>query len=319
VVRGDRLSHEGFPTMSVVIPTYNRRYVLTRTLDLLTCQSRIPDEVVIVDQSEASEEREAIRKHCQMLTESGAIQVRYSYYERPRVYEARNVGARVANGHVILYLDDDILPDKRLVEWHARNYRDSSVDAVVGYIRQAHETEVFVDRLDVDLDPAAIAYRFIPKEKKRRTVCYCAAGNFSVRRSVLYSVGGWNELIVTYGDKEMGIHLCRHGHRIVYEPRARLVHLQVPRGGTRLSDRSAPWSPVQRAFSIMYTACRHLSGWDIVRFGLWRAARHTVLLKRNALDPGGWWSESVGLVRGVVKALYYADKARENYLADLFR
>ena len=96
------------PTVSVVIPTHNRRELLLRTIHSVLAQEALDFEVVVVDDGSTDGTAEAIR----VLNDP---RVRVLRNERPvGVAAARNMGAEAATGSWIALLDDDDLwsPEK---------------------------------------------------------------------------------------------------------------------------------------------------------------------------------------------------------------
>ena len=96
------------PTISVVIPTHNRRELLLRTIDSALAQEAIDFEVVVVDDGSTDGTAEAIR----VLNDR---RIRVLRNERPvGVAAARNMGVEAASGSWIALLDDDDLwsPEK---------------------------------------------------------------------------------------------------------------------------------------------------------------------------------------------------------------
>lgn len=103
--------------ISVIIPTYRREAPLRRCLADVLAQRHPAFEVLVVDQSPDHEPEtwaalRALPPH--------ACHVRL---EHPSVTAAVNVGARMAKGSLLLFLDDDIEIDERdLLIRHARHY-----------------------------------------------------------------------------------------------------------------------------------------------------------------------------------------------------
>jgi glycosyltransferase involved in cell wall biosynthesis len=91
------------PTVSVVIPTHNRRELLLRTIHSVLAQEAIDFEIVVVDDGSTDGTSHAVR----FLNDR---RVRLLRNERPvRVAAARNIGAEAATGSWIALLDDDDL------------------------------------------------------------------------------------------------------------------------------------------------------------------------------------------------------------------
>lgn len=93
-------------TVSVIIPTYNRRAVLGRALDSVLAQTRPADEIIVVDDGSSDGTVDYVRQqypdvHCEVQDNQG-------------VSAARNAGIDKAEGDWIALLDSDDawLPDK---------------------------------------------------------------------------------------------------------------------------------------------------------------------------------------------------------------
>jgi len=295
-------------TISAVVPSYRRWQCLLTTVKMLLSQTRVPDEIIIVDQTPRDEIPN--EQWYELLSLRSAH--RFIYYlrqEEPLVYRARNLAAARATTEFLLYLDDDVLISKTLVEDYLEVLKDTAADAVVGYSTERGSEDEWVACPPQSLCAVDFAFAFQPRVPYQvREIPYVCAGNMVIRRSVLLKLGGWDENVLTYGDKDLGFRLCQAGCLIVYDPSPKVVHLAAPTGGTRLSDKRSPWSPWERCVSIHYLAFRHMRGSRFWKYGPSRAARYTFLLKRNALRPWRWLPELLGWVKGLVFAYLWAKK-----------
>ena len=94
--------------LSVIIPTKNRLSDLLETTRSLLVQTRPPDELIVVDQSAASESGIALTR---ML--KGSSIPRFVNIWDPSITGltmARNVGFSECTGDIVCYLDDDTTP-----------------------------------------------------------------------------------------------------------------------------------------------------------------------------------------------------------------
>src|SRR5205809_2446915 len=107
--------------ISVVIATYNRRRLLSRTLPTLLTQTvaREDYEVVVVVDGSTDGTAEFLRDY----RDHPCLRV----VEQPNLGQAAaiNAGLTAARGHIILFLDDDIICPPNLLEEHLHAHCDS--------------------------------------------------------------------------------------------------------------------------------------------------------------------------------------------------
>ena len=89
----------GQPTVTVVIPTYNRMGLLSRALTSAARQTRPPDEVIVIDDGSTDD--------TQGLVRGQFPDVRYLQQENRGVAAARNRGIGEARGDWLAFLDSD--------------------------------------------------------------------------------------------------------------------------------------------------------------------------------------------------------------------
>ena len=94
--------------VSVIIPTYNRAAFLLDVLESVHCQTKMPFEVIVVDDGSTDNTREALF--------NSVYKVHYIYQKNRGPAAARNAGIAVATGNIIAFLDDDDLLLPRALE-----------------------------------------------------------------------------------------------------------------------------------------------------------------------------------------------------------
>jgi len=216
------------PSVSVVVPTYRRERVLCDSLAHLLSQ-RYPDfEVVVVDQTPVHEPetRRFLAEH--------ASRLRYLLLPEPSLPRARNIGARMARGEVVLFVDDDIVPvDDHLLAAHAACYANPLVGAVAGRV---------LERIPPNA-PAGNAYvnaygRIVSNFSGTAPaeVWTAKGANMSFRRRVLAEVGPFDDRYAGNSILEETDYCYRVralGYDIRFEPAAAVHHLVAPTGGYR--------------------------------------------------------------------------------------
>lgn len=92
--------------VSVVIATYRRARSLERTLATIAAQTRLPDEVIVIDQS-PSAEKTAVMEVVSTAARTG-LAVRLMDCAEPSSTRARNLGLAAAGGDWVVFSDDDV-------------------------------------------------------------------------------------------------------------------------------------------------------------------------------------------------------------------
>lgn len=209
--------------LTVVIPTRDRWSVLMRTLDGLAAQTAPGFHTVVVIDGEdqappsALRERPGVRWLCQPHAGPGV---------------ARNHGAAQAEGTLLLFLGDDMVPDRELVAWHlaAHEAHPAPEVAVLGRVRP--HPEVAHDRLTrwLEWSSAQFDYRKLDREahagREEAGFGRFYSCNVSLDRSRFEAVGGFDPRFrFDYEDLDLGYRLAERGMRLRYEPRALAWHL----------------------------------------------------------------------------------------------
>jgi len=115
------------PRVSVIVPVYNGESFLTDALESLERQTRLADEIIIVDDG-STDGTAAIAERWR-----GA---RYHLQPNAGPAAARNRGLEMASGDVIGMLDaDDLWPSDRLARLLSRLTDDPSLDVVLGRLQ----------------------------------------------------------------------------------------------------------------------------------------------------------------------------------------
>jgi GT2 family glycosyltransferase len=210
------------PYISVIIPTYNRKESLQRTLAALSRQTYPAErfEIIIVSDGSTDGTGDAIR--------AGSYPYRLRFLEQansgPSV--ARNHGARAACGEVIVYVDDDIEPIDTFLEVHARAHEADEALVLIGPQSMPPE-----ERFPVWI---AWEHQMLERQYTRfRSGEWQAgpnnlySGNFSVRRKHLIACGGFDEKFKRQEDVELGYRLEKLGLHFRFEGEADGYHRPV--------------------------------------------------------------------------------------------
>lgn len=173
------------PTVSAVIPTYNRSESLAAAIRSVLEQSRPCDEVIVVDHGSTDQTSDVLSAFDREVT---AVRLSQDLLDRPAV--SRNAGLRKATGDLICFLDDDDLweRDKVQIQLEALG-QDSQVGLTCS---DAHRVEA---------DGRLVAGKYLAHTKGHSgwVLKELLRDNFVITSSVmaraelLRAVGGFNE------------------------------------------------------------------------------------------------------------------------------
>ena len=223
---------ETLPTVSVIIPTRNRSELVRKVVEDLKKQDypREKLEIIVVDQSDVFEP----------LLFAGENNVKHLQGKCKGSPFARNEGAMASTGSILLFLDDDVrITTSHFFKAHVMNYNDPTVGAVAGRILQPFDKPI--TRLKpkhigrIITSPLLIVTGNFNWHIKQYVegVCGC---NFSVRRDVFFSVGGFDTRFVGtayFEETEFSLRVRQAGYGIIFEPLAEVKHLRWSSGGQR--------------------------------------------------------------------------------------
>ena len=137
-----------------------------------------------------------------------------------------NTGLEQSRSEVVLFLDDDIVPEQRLLAAHLEAQATGDCNIVAGQVLQPGE-------VPVRTLPGA-EFRFCSSE--RGWINEVMGGNFSVNRARALALGGFDENFVHVAyrfEAEFCDRAGAAGERILFEPDAGIRHLKARDGGTR--------------------------------------------------------------------------------------
>lgn len=198
--------------ISVVVPTYNRRQLVHRTLTMLFAQhfpSNLFEIIVVIDGS-TDGTADLLR------TLEPGCRFRIVEQENRGLAGARNAGFRVAEGPLVLFLDDDMLCDAELVSRHVAAHTAHEPVAVFGAIflsddsprslaSECFNREIGAFHLDRRKDPST--------EWHLRESVF---SNASLSKEALVKLGGFDERFRMREDLEFGTRLFAAGVGAVY-------------------------------------------------------------------------------------------------------
>jgi len=210
-------------TLSVIIPTRHRPALLSRALASVAAQSRRPDEVILVDDGDSP------------LEAAPGAGVRVVRQEGPHgAARARNLGASVAGGTFLAFLDDDDT-------WHPAYLAEAEhlaltgrLDLVLTAFLKVREREGGSEAVPEKVPPATLQPEdFLVRNPGLR------GSNLFLSRATFLQAGGFDPALASFHDMDLGFRLAHLPHLQYGRNERPRVNFHV-HPGPRLSTAGAP-------------------------------------------------------------------------------
>lgn len=201
-----------------MIPTYQRKDVVAGALRALAEQRfDQPFEVIVAVDGSTDGTAESLR------TMPAPFPMTVLEQPNAGAAAARNKGARQARGEILLFLDDDMVPQADLLEQHDRAHR-AGADAVLGHMPLHPESAPGAISAAVGTWSEERLAR-LSRADARLTLHDLLTGQLSVAASVFRDIGGFDDAFTHRGsfgneDVDLGHRLMRGEYKISFNAAA---------------------------------------------------------------------------------------------------
>jgi glycosyltransferase involved in cell wall biosynthesis len=181
------------PKVSVIIPAYNRAYILGEAIDSVLSQKFKDLELIVVDDGSDDETEKVVSSYTHRLT--------YIYQEHRGVSAARNRGIEHAQGDYLAFLDSDDLwlKDKLYLQM---KFMESHPEVLICYTE-----EIWIRK----------GVRVNPMKKHRKysgmifehclPLCIISPSSVLIARSLLEKIGGFDEELEACEDYDLWLRI----------------------------------------------------------------------------------------------------------------
>ncbi|MBX0288605.1 glycosyltransferase family 2 protein [Haloarcula salinisoli] len=238
---------------TVGIVTYERPESIGSPLDSLLSQTRLPDELLIVDDSDSSRTTQVVESFRPKFEAAG---VRLSYTRRSggrSMPGARNDIIEAATGDVVCFIDDDVVCEESWLAAIDDGYSRDDVAAVCGPAIRTDQDLMPTDTRITDQtnrntiseygEVNEISHCWIPPSPVETEAGRGA--NMSFRISALEAIGGFDtryEGPAVFEEWDVMARLKQRGFDLLYQPEATVYHFETEEGGARTDDNVRPTS-----------------------------------------------------------------------------
>ncbi len=198
--------------VAVVSAVYNEEKRIGQMLESLLAQTRLPDEIVIVDDGSTDHTAwliECCSKHFPLVR-----LIRHSN-QGPAV--SRNLGWRTASADIVVFTDGDCIPDHNWIEKLLPGFSSQEVAAVGGTYRTLNRDSRLARFVGYEID---WRYRYV-----RGAIDAHGSYNLAVRRAVLEEMNGFDESYKAPSGEDWDLtYRISRKYKILFEREAIVAH-----------------------------------------------------------------------------------------------
>ena len=185
------------PTVSVIIPVWNREKFICRAIQSVLAQSYMPHEIIVIDDGSNDSSRDVVRGRFAAEINSGIV--RLIEKAHTGVSDTRNAGLKIATGDLIAYLDSD------------NTWRSDYLLVMAALFSSAREVAAAYAAYHFHNIDSGVDYLYsVPCDRKELlTRNFIDLNTFMHRRYVYLQNGGFDAALTRLGDWDFIISVTR--------------------------------------------------------------------------------------------------------------
>ncbi len=222
----EKQQHLNHSSIAVIIPTHDRDQYLENAIQSVISQTRLPEELIVVDDVGSAATREVVKAH----EGQTAVSVRYVHNGHSSgAPTSRNIGVNAATGRLIAFLDDDDEWDPAYLDTAVTLLDNGAFDFVVTWCVK------FGDNMQ---KPSMSIRDSVPLEHALRENPGFSGQNFIIRKGVFLAIGGFDPEAPMKQDWDLFVRLLAAGatYGVVTD---RLVRIRLHEGPRISTTRNA--------------------------------------------------------------------------------
>jgi glycosyltransferase involved in cell wall biosynthesis len=193
-------------TISVIIPTYNGANKLPSLLDALMKQTILPNEIIVAVDGSTDNTITVLETYKKSIPN---LTILLSGNNGRSVI--RNKGARQATGDLLIFFDDDMVPEPSCVKVHTEHHFKHISSILTG----AQVDIADKSRNDVQLYKKFLSMKWIKKLNGGKPLgkenMFITAANFSIRKKLFQELEGFDERLKDAEDFDLAVRAFKKG------------------------------------------------------------------------------------------------------------
>ena len=205
-----------FIRVSLIIPVFNRPDEIDELLQSLVLQTDKDFEVIVVEDGSKTDCKSIVEKYKENLL------ISYFYIENSGPGQARNFGAKYAQGEYLIVLDSDCIIPENYIASVKKELEENSVDAFGGPDRASDSFTPIQKSINYAMT-SFFTTGGIRGGRKKMDKFYPRSFNMGIRKSVYESLGGFSKM--RFGeDIDFSIRIYRAGYKVALFSSAYVYH-----------------------------------------------------------------------------------------------
>jgi GT2 family glycosyltransferase len=213
-------SHSPSPDVSIVVPALNEGANLRRTIDGLAASLPSESEIIVVNDGSTD-------GCCEFLRDSDAVRLLEPVSPGVRVgaAAARNRGAKIATGEILIFLDAHVDVSNGWAQPLITAARDPRVGAAAPGISVMGRPECC--GFGLRFRDAGLGVEWLPPPRAAPEAPLLPGACLAIRREVFEAAGGFDAGLVRWGseDAELSLRLWTAGFALRVVPEVTIAHL----------------------------------------------------------------------------------------------
>lgn len=198
--------------ISVIVPAHNEEDVIQDSLKVLLDEEYEPKEIIVVNDGSTDSTREIVNSY------GNKIKL-INFNTGHSAAFARNAGAKVASGDVLVFIDADVIISKNFFNTLAQDYREHN------FIFASINVKPIAT--NIISKSFALEKSYFPKIEKKEFI-----GNFKnipsfafiFRKDFFEKIGGYNENIFYFEDSYLTKRCIETGNKMFLDPDLTVYH-----------------------------------------------------------------------------------------------
>lgn len=210
--------------ISVIVPTYNGANKIKNLLAALEYQNQQPYEIIIIIDGSRDNTFEVIRQF--QLKSSLAANIYFENITNSGRSIARNYGASLAKGDLLLFFDDDMRPEAKCLQVHQETHTQAKEDCIIAGNQLEEECKMLSD---IQKYKAYLSRKWVkskiafPHAQKPENL-FCTAAHMSLPRQLFKRLGGFDRRYSGPEDWELAMRCLQHQCKVYFQPKAMAWH-----------------------------------------------------------------------------------------------